>query len=185
MTDYITMEVKKGCDCCLPFRNGFNKMAESLASSKISTTIFTAIPMISMIVALIYFETSFNTIYFNNQPYQITAYKYIILSPVIVVSSLTFIFGALALLAIKFELQNLLGFCSFVYASIAYWAIINILIIIFCMVPYFATTVIGSILAWSIPSTFIWLFTSAIMDAHRVSVNNAISGLPLADTIMV
>jgi hypothetical protein len=50
------------------------------------------------------------------------------------------------------------------------------------MVPYFATTVIGSILAWSIPSSFVWLFTSAIMDAHRVSVNNAISGLPLADT---
>ena len=179
------MDVKKGCDACKPFREGFNKMAESLASNKISTTIFTTIPMISMIVALIYFETSFNNIYFNNVSYQITAYKYIILSPVIVVSSLTFIFGALALLAIKFELQNLLGFCSFVYASIAYWAIINILIIIFCMVPYFATTVIGSILAWSIPSTFIWLFTSAIMDAHRVSVNNAISGLPLADTIMV
>ena len=179
------MDVKKGCDACKPFREGFNKMAESLASNKISTTIFTTIPMISMIVALIYFETSFNTIYFNNQPYQITAYKYIILSPVIVVSSLTFIFGALALLAIKFELQNLLGFCSFVYASIAYWAIINILIIIFCMVPYFATTVIGSILAWSIPSSFVWLFTSAIMDAHRVSVNNAISGLPLADAVMV
>ena len=183
MSEYYTMEIKKGCDACKPFRDGFNKMAESLASSKISTTIFTILPIISMTIALIYFETSFNNIYFNNQPYQITAYKYIILSPVIVVSSLTFIFGVLALLAIKFELQNLLGFCSFVYASIAYWAIINILIIMFCMFPYFSTTVIGSILAWSIPSAFVWLFTSAIMDAHRKNVNNAISGLPLVDAV--
>ena len=180
MSDYYTMESKNslrsGCDACKPFREGFNKVAESLAGSKVSTTIFTILPMASMIVALIYFETSFSTIYFNNQSYQITAYKYIILSPVIVVSSLTFVFGSLALLAIKFELQNLLGFCSFVYASIAYWVIINILIIVFCMVPYFAGSLIGSILAWSIPSAFVWLFTSAIMDAHRKNINNAISG---------
>jgi len=181
MSEYYTMEAKKslrsGCDTCKPFREGFNKMAESLASSKVSTTLFTILPMVSMTVALIYFETSFSTIYFNNQQYQITPYKYIILSPVIVVSSLTFIFGFLALLAIRFELQNLLGFCSFVYASIAYWAIINILIIVFCMVPYFATSVVGSILGWSIPSAFVWLFTSAVMDAHRKNVNNAISGI--------
>jgi len=134
--------------------------------------------------ALIYFETSFNNIYFNNVSYQITPYKYIILSPVIVVSNLTFVFGNLAFLAIRFELQSLLGFCSFVYASIAYWAIINILIIMFCMVPYFAASVIGSILAWSIPSSFIWLFTSAIMDAHRKNVNNALAQ-PLTDGSVV
>ena len=68
------------------------------------------------------------------------------------------------------------------YASIAYWAIINILIIVFCMVPYFSGAVIGLLLGWSIPTTFVWLFTSAIMDAHRKNVNASIAQ-PFVDVV--
>ena len=168
------MNPQSGCDACKPFREVFNSSVKTIASSKLFTSILTTIPIISMIAALIYFETSLNAIVFDNTTYEISTYKYVILSPVIVVSSLTFIFGSAALLAIKFQFQNLLGFSSFVYASIAYWAIINILIITFCMVPYFSMLTIGKVLAWSIISSVIWLFTSAVMDAHRQLVNDTI-----------
>ena len=63
--------IRKGCDACEPCRKGFNRMAESLASNKISTTVFTVLPMISMIIALIYFETSFSSVMFNNYVYNL------------------------------------------------------------------------------------------------------------------
>jgi len=170
-----TMDINKGCDTCKPFREGFAKLTAAVARSKISTAVFTAIPILSMIVALIYFETSFNIINFNNVNYEVSAYKYIILSPVIVVSSLTIIFGFIGLVAIRFEFQNVLGFSSFVYAAIAYWMMINILIIVFCMIPYFSRSLIGSILAWSGFSIALWLFSRAVMDAHRKNVNSALA----------
>ena len=166
---------KNGCDTCKPFRDVFNSFVKVIASSKLFTGILTTIPIISMIAAMIYFETSLKAIVFDNTTYEISTYKYVILSPVIVVSSLTFIFGSAGLLAIKFQFQNVLGFSSFVYASIAYWAIINILIITFCMVPYFSMLTIGKVLSWAIISSIIWLFTSAVMDAHRQGVNDAIA----------
>jgi hypothetical protein len=177
------MDINKGCDTCKPFREGFAKMTAAIASSKIFTAVFTAIPILSMIVALIYFETSFNIINFNNVDYEVSRYKYVILSPVIVVSSLTIIFGVAALLAIRFEFQNVLGFSSFVYAAIAYWGMINILIIVFCMIPYFSGSLIGSILAWSSFSAAIWLFSSAVMDAHRKNVNSLLAEDPLSHSL--
>lgn len=138
--------------------------------------------MLCMVALLIYFERFWSVVYIQNQTYYIQQWKSILLSPLYFISAITFVTWILSMVAIKCELQNLLGFCSFVYAAIAYWALINILILFFTAWVYVPISVIGLVFIWAIVPTMLWLFTSAVMDAHRIQINEAIQSrnVPLA-----
>jgi hypothetical protein len=168
------MIVKSTHDACKGCRSCFRSVTHTIAINRILTSVFSTLPMLCMVALLIYFERFWSVIYIQNQTYYIQQWKPILLSPLYFVSTITFIAWILSIVAIKCELQNLLGFCSFVYAAIAYWALINILILFFTAWVYLPIAIIGLVFVWSIIPTLLWLFTSAVMDAHRIQINEAI-----------
>lgn len=159
---------------CKPIRNAYNQLTTAISSSKRLTAIIVSIPMITMISGLIYAETTFDIVNFNGVSYSLQAYKNIILSPVYAITTLTLIAGTAALFGLYWGLQNLVGSAAIIYAAIAYWAIVNICIVFVPIWYYFSIHTVGSILCAIIFCAFAWLFTSDIMDAHRVSINKAI-----------
>lgn len=159
---------------CKPVRNAYNQLTSAIGSSKRFTAIIVSIPMITMISGLIYAETTFDIVNFNGVSYSLQAYKNIVLSPVYTITVLTLVSGAAALFGLYWGLQNLVGSASFVYAAIAYWAIVNICIVFVPIWYYFSIHTVSSILCAIIFCALAWLFTSAVMDAHRVSINKAI-----------
>ena len=177
------MIVRSTHDACKGCRSCFRSMTHTIAINRILTGVFVSLPMLCVMALLIYFQQYWTYIDIRNQQYNILQYKSILLSPLYFISTVTFIAGIVALIAIRLELQNLLGFCSFVYAAIAYWALINILIIFFSAWVYLPIYLIGLIFVWSIIPTILWLFTSAVMDAHRVQINEAIRLRSLPATI--
>ena len=169
-----TKETIQTCDACKPVRKTFNAVVKSLGRSKILTSVFVLIPMVFMLILLMYFELGIQNIYFQGHQYDFQPYKSFLSPPVILVSSLTFIAGTFSLLSIYFGFQNITGMCSFVYCAIAYWAIINTLIILFCTWNYLNSNTIGYGFLCSSIASFIWLFSSAVMDAHRKVVSDGV-----------
>ena len=158
------------CDMCKPVRNTFNALTNFFAKSKILTSIYILIPMIMMFILLMYFEYGIVSIYFQDTQYDFDEFRKFFSPPVILISSMTFVSGILSLISVYFGFQNVIGMCSFVYSSIAYWALINTLIIVLCTYDYLNHQTIGyGFLASSLVSC-VWLFSSAVMDAHRKSI---------------
>jgi hypothetical protein len=162
------------CDTCKPIRSTFNALTKMLGQSKVLTTVFILIPMVFMFIFLMYFEYGIQTIYFQGYPYQFEQFRKFFSPPVTLVVSMTFIAGGLSLVSVYFGFQNIIGMCSFVYSSIAYWALINTLIIVFCTYDYLNHTTIGYGFLTSSIVSIVWLFSSAVMDAHRKVVNETI-----------
>ena len=159
---------------CKPVRNAFSAATSAIASSPRMTGIIVGSPMISVAIGLIYAETSFDMVNFNGVPYSLQAYKNIILSPVYTITVLTLVSGVAALVGLYFSLQNLVGAAAFVYSAIAYWAIVNICIVIVPIWYYFSIHAVGTILCSIIFCALAWLFTGAVMDSYRVNINKAI-----------
>lgn len=164
-----TLTIRSSFDLCKGLRSCFRSVTNTIACSRIATSVIVVIPMIGMIFAL-----------FLEQFTQIDVYyRYIVYPPLYVISSLTFVFGMLGLISIKAELQNLLGFAAFVYAGIGYWATINILILITAGWSYFPIGSIFNILLRVAVPTSMWLFASSVMDRHRILVNEAIAAVSM------
>ena len=111
-----------------------------ISKSKILTTLFITIPMITVITILLYFEYGIQTIYFRGYPYNFSEFRQFFSPPILLVSSITFITGSISLFSLYFELHYIIGVCSYIYTAIAYWAIFNTLITGFL---YFGTSSYG------------------------------------------
>ena len=167
-------QAEQTCDACKPVRNTFNAVTKMCGQSKLLTTIFILIPMFFMCILLIYFEYGIATFYFQGYPYAFEEFRQFFSPPVTLLVSLTFIAGGLSLVSVYFGFQNVIGICSFVYSAIAYWAFINTLIIVCCTYDYLNHDTIGyGFLVSSIVSV-VWLFSSAVMDAHCKVVNDSL-----------
>ena len=157
---------KPSCDLCKPIQATFNGLIEMLSKSKLLTAFFTLIPMGFMFTILLYFEYQIQVFYFQGIMFNFQDFRPLLLNPVILITSLTLISGSLALISIRYGFHYIIGLCSYVYSAIAYWLIINTLIIVFCTWDYLNHSVIGYAFLWSSIASFIWLFSSAVMSAH-------------------
>ena len=163
---------KPSCDLCKPIQTTFNALTEMFGKSKLLTALFTLVPMVFMFTILLYFEYQIQDFYFQGIMYNFQDFRSLLLNPVILITSLTLISGSLALISIRYGFHSIIELCSYIYSAIAYWLIINTLIIVFCTWDYLNHSVIGYSFLWSSIASFIWLFSSAIMSAHR-RVNGA------------
>jgi hypothetical protein len=155
------------CDLCKPIQATFNGLIEMLSKSKLLTAFFTLVPMVFMFTILLYFEYQIQVFYFQGIMYNFQDFRPVLLNPVILITSLTLISGSLALISIRYGFYNIVVFCSYIYCAIAYWLIINTLIIVFCTWDYLNHSVIGYAFLWSSIASFIWLFSSAVMSVHK------------------
>jgi len=162
-----TTHNEPSCDVCKPVQHTFTALTEMLGRSKLLTALFTLIPMVFMFTILLYFEYRVENFYFQGIIYNFQDFRPLLLNPVILITSITLISGSVALISICYEFYSIIALCSYVYSAIAYWLIINTLIIVFCTWDYFNHSAIGYAFLWSSIASFIWLFSSAVMSAHR------------------
>lgn len=154
---------------CKPIGNSFTALTDMLGKSKLLTALFTLIPMIFMLTILLYFEYEVQNFYFQGTIYNFQDFRSVLLYPIILITSLTIVSGSISLISIYYGFYNIIGMCSFIYSAIAYWIIINTLIIAFCTWGYLNHTVIGYAFLWSIVASSLWLFSSAVINSHKKS----------------
>ena len=159
------------CDACKHVREAFSGFTKLFGKSKRLTAVFTLIPMIMMFIFFLYIEYGIQTVYFQGYPYEFERLRQFFNPPLTLLACMTFISGGLSIVSLYFGFQNIIGLCSFVYSSIAYWALVNTLIITFCTYDYLNHDVIGYGFLCSSIVSFVWLFSSAVMDAHRKVMN--------------
>jgi len=152
---------------CAPVQTTFTALTNMLGKSKLLTALFTIIPMVFMFIVLLYLEYGVQNFYFQNIQYSIQEFRPVLVYPIILITSLTLIDGSISLVSIYYGFYNMIRMCSFVYSAIAYWIIINTLIVAFCTWEYLNHSVIGYIFLWSSIASCVWLFSSAVMNAHR------------------
>ena len=141
--------------------NPIKSITHLAAKSSILTALLTLAPMVAMFIITLFFQ--YNTTTFNVDD---SSYRTILLSPIYVIASITWIAGFAALIAMRCKIQYVLRICSFVYAAIAYWCIINILILVFTAWSYLEIAAIGHIFVWSSLVTCIWLLSSSVMNTY-------------------
>ena len=149
-----------------PATNPVRSMTHFVAKSGILTCILTLTPMIAMFVILLFCEYDINTITVNDYEYAIQDYRNILLYPIYVIASLTWIAGLASLVAMRLKVHFVLRLASFVYAAIGYWCILNILIVVFTAWSYLTAATIGHIFLWASIVALIWLFSAAVMNAY-------------------
>ena len=159
------------CDVCAPVQTTFTALTNMLGKSKLLTALFTLIPMVFMFIVLLYLEYGVQNFYFQNIQYSVQDFRPVLIYPIILITTLTLIAGSISLIAIYYGFHNIIGMCSFVYSAIAYWVIINTLIVAFCTWEYLNHSVIGYAFLWSSIASCVWLFSSAVMNAHRRVAN--------------
>ena len=145
-----------------------------VAKSALFTSLIILAPMIAMFAVLIFCEYGISTINVNNFEYDIQTYRHILLTPIYVIASITWISGFAALVSMRLKLQPILKLCSFVYAAIGYWCILNIIILIFTAWAYLSMATIGHIFLWSSLVTIVWLFSASVMKAYGEEMNLAV-----------
>jgi len=146
-----------------------------VAKSAFFTSLIILAPMIAMFAVLLFCEYGISTININNFEYDIQTYRHILLTPIYVIASITWISGFAALVSMRLKLQPILKLCSFVYAAIGYWCILNIIILVFTAWTYLTLNTIGHIFAWSSVVTIVWLLSSSIMKAYGEDMNLAVN----------
>jgi len=137
-----------------------------VAKSAILTSLIILAPMVAMFGVTLFCEYGIETINVNNFEYDIQTYRHILLTPVYVIASITWISGFAALISMRLKLQAILKLCSFVYAAIGYWCILNIIILVFTAWAYLTVATIGHIFLWSSLVTIIWLLSASVMKAY-------------------
>ena len=145
---------------------------KTIAKSPLITIILILAPMVSMFAITLFCMYGISTITINEYEYTIQAYRNILLSPIYVITALTWIAGFAGLVAVYFKLKSILRLSSYIYAAIAYWAIINILILIFTAWSYMTISTIGHIFLWSSLTTVIWLYSSAVMNVYGEDISS-------------
>ena len=155
-----------------PPTNPVRNMTYVIAKSGLLTCILTLTPMIAMFVVLLFCEYGITTITVNDSEYSIQAYRSILIYPIYVIASLTWIAGLASLVAMRLKLNFVMRLASFVYAAIGYWCILNILIVVFTALSYLKAATIGHIFLWASPLALLWLFSAAVMNAYGEEMNS-------------
>lgn len=167
-----SVDVCKGCrKCCM-------SLIKTIAANRLATSIIIGLPIIAMSCFLIYIETSL-TSFIHTLPAlsnlaAFTQYKTTIFSPFYILAGITYGFGLLALIAIKWEFQNILRFSAFVYRGIAHWVLLSIFLLIIPIAGYLPLYIIFQVSCWSLLPAGLWLFTAAVMTGHCDLVTAAI-----------
>ena len=154
--------------------NPLTAVSHGVAKSSFFTSLIILAPMVAMFAVLLFCEYGIETINVNNSEYYIQSYRHILLTPVYVIASITWISGFAALISMRLKLQPILKMCSFVYAAIGYWCILNIIILIFTAWTYLTMATIGHIFLWASVVTIIWFFSASIMKAYGEEMNLAV-----------
>ena len=173
-----SFQINSTLDSCKGVRSCFRSMTNTIASSRIATAVMISVPMVVMVITL--FVVSSTPNYSDSSLYY---YRYLLTAPIYVVSALTLISGCIGLLALKAEMQNILGAVAFVYAGIGYWAVINMLILFLVGWSYLKAAAMFQILLWVAIPTFLWLFVSSVMDRHRILVSDAIAAAAVSASV--
>jgi len=151
--------------------NPLRTVTHGVAKSAALTSLIILAPMIAMFAITLFCQYGIDTINVNNFEYDIQIYRHILLTPIYVIASITWISGFLALIAMRLKLQTILKLCSFVYSAIGYWCILNIIILIFTAWAYLTLATIGHIFLWSSLVTIVWLLSASIMKAYGEEMN--------------
>lgn len=146
--------------------NPINTVNHLVAKSAALTSLIILGPMVAMLAVALFCEYGIKTINVNNSDYDIQLYRNILLTPIYVIGSITWISGFLALIAMRLKLQPILKLCSYVYAGIGYWCILNIIILVFTSWSYLNTATIGHIFLWASLVSIIWLASASVMNAY-------------------
>lgn len=167
-----SVDVCKGCrKCCM-------SLIKTIAANRLATGIIIGLPMIAMSCFLIYIETSL-TSFIHTLPSlsnlaAFTQYKTTIFSPFYILAGITYGFGLLGLIAVRWEFQNILRFSAFVYRGIAHWVLLSIFLLIIPIAGYLPLYIIFQVSCWSLLPATLWLFTAAVMTGHCDLVTAAI-----------
>ena len=172
-----SIKINSTLDSCKGIRSCFRPLTNTIASSRVATAVMISVPMVVMVITLfmVSLATSTNVM--------IIQFRYLLTAPIYVVSALTLAFGSIGLLALKAEMQNILGAAAFVYAGIGYWAIINLLILFLVGWSYLTASSMFQIILWVAIPTFLWLFVSSVMDRHRILVSDAIAAAAVTASV--
>jgi hypothetical protein len=142
-----------------------------VAKSAALTSLIILAPMVAMFALLLFCEYGIKTINVNNNEYDIQTFRHILLTPIYIIGSITWISGFAALIAMRLKLQQILRMSSYVYAAIGYWCILNIIILVFTSWSYLNTGTIGHIFLWASLVTIIWLLSASVMNAYAEEIS--------------
>ena len=158
---------RSSMDICYGCRKFCTALISSLAHNRLATIGVITLPMLAMTAFLIYLEVYIIKIFSYN-------YNNIYASPIYVLAGITYLFGVLGILSVRYEFQNLLRFCAYIYRSISDWIIISILLIFILVVGYLPSVYAIQVLLWAILPAAIWLFTAEVMRTHCNLITAAI-----------
>ncbi len=163
------LAVRSSLDVCKGCRKCCGSLIKTIAQNRLATGIIISLPMIAISCFLIYTETAL-TSFIHTLPSlniaQFNQYKMVIFSPIYILSSITYGFGLLALIAVRWEFQNLLRFSAFVFRGIAHWVLLSIFLLIFPIAGYLPMYVIFQVTCLSLVPAGLWLFTAGVMTGH-------------------
>jgi hypothetical protein len=142
-----------------------------VAKSAALTSLIILAPMVAMFALLLFCEYGIKTINVNNNEYDIQTFRHILLTPIYIIGSITWISGFAALIAMRLKLQQILRMSSYVYAASGYWCILNIIILVFTSWSYLNTGTIGHIFLWASLVTIIWLLSASVMNAYAEEIS--------------
>jgi len=145
-----------------------------VAKSAALTSLIILAPMVAMFALVLFCEYGIKTINVNNNDYDIQTFRHILLTPIYIIGSITWISGFAALIALRLKLQRILRLSSYIYAAIGYWCILNIIILVFTSWSYLNTGTIGHIFLWASLVTIIWLLSSSVMYAYADEMSLAV-----------
>jgi hypothetical protein len=154
--------------------NPLTRVNDIVAKSTFFTSLVILVPMIAVFALLLFCEYGIKTINLNNNDYDVQEYRHILLTPVYVIASITWISGFAGLISTRLKLQTILKICSYVYAAIGYWCILNIIILIFTAWSYLTISTICHIFLWSSLVTLFWLLSSSVMKAYAEEMSLAV-----------
>jgi hypothetical protein len=177
------LAVRSSLDVCKGCRKCCGSLIKTIAQNRLATGIIISLPMIAISCFLIYTETAL-TSFIQSLPAlniaQFHQYKMVIFSPIYILSSITYTFGLLALIAVRWEFQNFLRFSAFVYRGIAHWVLLSIFLLIFPIAGYLPMYIIFQVTCLSLIPASLWLFTAGVMTGHSDLITASIEQKSLA-----
>lgn len=177
MPEQVGLAVRSSLDLCKGCRSMCNSLIKTIASSRIATVFIISLPMLAISSFLIYAEislASFLNAFSSYNAAAYTQYKTIVFSPIYTLAGITYGFGILGMIGVKWEFQNVLRFSAFVFRGIAHWVLLSIFLLLFPIAGYLPLSMIFQIICWSLFPAGIWLFTAAVMTGHGELITAAI-----------
>lgn len=169
--------VRSSMDMCKGCRSFCRSLISTIGKNRLATAMVVLTPMLVMSGFLLYVELALTDFIYSIRGLNVAVFNYYkntIFSPAYALAGITYGFGLLAWLSIRFEYQNLLRFCAFVYRGIAHWVLLSIFLLIFPIGGYLPVYMLFQIVAWSVLPASIWLFTAAVMTGHSDLITSAI-----------